>query len=378
MSNTLTNVAPRLFSAFRDVPRELTGILGACNLDFNDKGVAKGDTVKVPIAPVASVGAHTAAQTFSAGADRTPTTIDLTLGQSSVSSWNLTAEDERSLMNGDNAVDMLRQTISQHMRAHVNAMESYAWTVARKNASRGAGTAGTVPFASTSALIPSMAQILDDNGAASIDRSLVISTAAAANLRNLSTLFKVNEAGSDALLRTGVLGQLYGFNIRQSAQIVSKTAGTGTNYVSDSSGDLPVGTTSIPIDVGSGTVLAGDVVTWTGDTNKYVVLTGVTAAGTIVIQEPGLKIALPNDTAMTIGAAASAHIALQKNALCMVARPGLQPAGGGIEQMTISDPVTGLAFLLVRAVGDGMASWYLRVVYDAFSPNGYAMAQLLG
>jgi hypothetical protein len=53
MANTLTALAPLLFSAARSVPRELTGIIGAVNTNYDDKGVAKGDTVTAAVAPTA-------------------------------------------------------------------------------------------------------------------------------------------------------------------------------------------------------------------------------------------------------------------------------------------------------------------------------------
>ena len=44
-----------------------------------------------------------------------------------------------------------------------------------------------------------------------------------------------------------------------------------------------VGDTTIGIDTGSGTVLAGDVVTFAGDTNKYIVATGAGRNMTITV-----------------------------------------------------------------------------------------------
>lgn len=377
MANTFTSLVPLLFSAARVVPRELVGVLGAVNRDFNDKGVAKGDTVTIGVSPVATVGAFTPAQAFTAGTDRTPTSAVLTLGQEGVSSWNLTAEQERSLDNSQTAQDILKQTVEQHIRAHVNAIESYAWGVARKAASRSTGTAATSPFATDQKPLADALKILLDNGVPKMDLSCIIDTVAGADLRKVANLFKVNEAGEGDLLRQGILGNLYGFNIRESAAVTAVTKGTGASYTSSTAG-FAIGATTIALITGTGTVLAGDTVTFTGDTNKYVVKTALTG-GNIVLQEPGLKIALAaSAVAMTVGATATQNICLAKNAVSVVARPGLQPVSPAIDQTVISDPISGLSFLLYRNVGDGMASWYMRVVYDAFAPNPYAIAQLLG
>lgn len=378
MANNWSAIAPILYGAGRIVPRELTGLIAAVDVDFSDKNVAKGDTVTVPISPVATVGAFTAAQTFTAGTDRTATSKILTLGQENVSSWNMTSEQERSLGNGGTGDDVLAQTTKQHIRAHVNAIETYLWGVARKAASRATGTAATSPFATDQKPLADALKIMLDNGAGNMDMSAVIDTVAGADLRKVANLFKVNEGGNDSLLRYGVLGSLYNFDIRESAAVTTATKGTGTLYTSSAAG-FAIGATSIPIITGSGTVLAGDVVTFAGDTNKYVVTTGLAAPGTLVIAEPGLRIALAaSAVAMTVGNTATQNLCLRRDAVKLVARPGLQPETPAIQQWTIADEQSKLSFLVYRAVGDGMASWYMRTVFDAVAINPYAVVQLLG
>jgi hypothetical protein len=353
-------------------------MLGAVTTNFNDKGVAKGDTVAIGVAPVQTVADVTPAQTFTVGTDRTPTSKILTLNQFKETTWNLTPEQERSLMNSGVAQDILAQTITQGIRALVNTMEGYVTGVAYQNSSRSFGTAGTTPFGSNFNEIANLRKILDDNGAPLGDRSLVINTAAGANMRNLSSLYQVYSRGSDATLAQGVLLDIEGFKIRESAQIKTPTKGTGASYTTTTAG-FAVGVTSIPLITGSGTILAGDTITIAGDTNKYVVATGIAAPGTVVIQEPGLLQAVPASAqAVTVGNTAAQNLAFDRNAVVLVARPALQPEGALAEQMVISDPVTGLSFLLLRVPGNAITSWYLRIVYDSFVPNPYALATLLG
>ena len=382
MANTFTAIAPVLYGAARTVPRELVGLLGAVKRDFNDQGAAKGDTVKIGVSPIATIADFTAAQTFVAGTDRTPTTSSLILNQEKVSSWNMTAEEERSLENSGTAQDSLAQTVQQHIRAHVNAIETYAWGVARVAASRSTGTAGTDPFATDQKPLADALKILLDNGAGNMDLAAVIGTTAGTNLRKVSNLFKANEAGSPDLLRNGVLGQLYNFDIRESAAVTTAAKGTMTGALINSAA-MAVGTTSLVFDGGTQGAtgfVAGDTITIAGDAvNKYIVKTGIVAAsGTVVIQEPGLLIAIADNAAITVGNIATQNLCLRRDAVAVVARPGLQPVSADIDQMVLSDPASGLSFLLYRKVGQGMASWYMRTVFDAFAPNPYAIAQLLG
>lgn len=380
MANVLTAVAPALFSEGRIVPRERVGFIQSVDTNFNDQGAAKGDTVKITVAPTMATSAFTPSQTFSVGTDGTPTTLQLTLNQSKEVSWNLTAEEEKSLMNSGVAQDFAAQRIKQAIRVATNEIESYVGTLADVSASRAYGTAGTTPFGTAANLTDSagVARILIDNGCPMDQCSLILDSAAGANIRGVqSSLFKVNEAGSEHLLRHGILGQLHGFDLRESAGVAAHVKGTGASYTTNAAG-YAVGATSLTLITGTGTILAGDILTVAGDTNKYVVKTALTG-GVVVLQEPGLKVAIAaSATAVTVGNAATSNIAIHKSAICLVARPALQPVGGGAEQMVITDEVSGLSFLLVRMVGSGMSSWYLRFVYDAFAANPYAMAKLLG
>ncbi|MBE9933819.1 hypothetical protein HAX34_00495 [Escherichia coli] len=78
-------------------------------------------------------------------------------------------------------------------------------------ASRAVGTAGTTPFGVKDDLSDAALarQVLEDNGAPTTDLQMVLGSTAIANLRGKqSVLFKVNESGTEQLLREGVLGRL--------------------------------------------------------------------------------------------------------------------------------------------------------------------------
>ena len=93
--------------------------------------------------------------------------------------------------------------------------------------------------------------------------------------------------------------------------------------------------------------MAGDVVTFVGDSNKYVVTTGVTAAGTITIAEPGLQQTLADGVAMTIGdTSAEQNMYFDRNAVVLLTRLPAMPDGGDSadDVMQIVDPLTGIAF----------------------------------
>jgi hypothetical protein len=51
------------------------------------------------------------------------------------------------------------------------------------------------------------------------DRHIVLNTTAGAAMRGLTQLNSVNSAGNETLLRQGVLGDIMGFAVRESAQV---------------------------------------------------------------------------------------------------------------------------------------------------------------
>lgn len=376
MANVLAALSAILFSTARIIPSEMTGYLGAISTDFDDKGVALGGTVKVQSVPKLSVGATpTPSMAFAAGADRTPTTIDLILNQTAQVSWNLTAEEERRLLTSENAQETLRQTVEQGWRSLRNQIEAYLGTVAKNSASRAVGTAGTTPFGSNTNDLVDLQTLLKANGAGD-QRALIMNLAASAAMQKLSNLQKISEAGDGQLLRNGVLGRLHGFDLRESAGVAAHTKGTGSGYLVNSAA-LVAGSTTIPVDTGTGTILAGDVLAIAGDANKYVVKTALTG-GNVVIQEPGLLGAVADNAAITVENNYTGNVGIDRNAMKAVIRPALQPDGAIAEQRVISDDKTGFSALFLRVVGDGMTSWYMRTVYDAFAPNPYGIALFRG
>jgi hypothetical protein len=292
-----------------------------------------------------------------------------------------TGEDIKHVNNGSGFETIYGDQIKQAIRAIVNAIELMAWQEAYKNASRAYGTAGTTPFGSNFNEIPQLRKILVDNGCPVDDGqvSLVLDTTAGAALRSLAQLQKANEAGGDVLLRQGTLLNLQNLMLKESGQIGVVTKGTGATYQSNNAAGYTAGSSSIAVDTGSGTVLAGDIVTFTGDTNKYVVNTAL-AAGSLAIGTPGLRAALADNVAMTVGNNYTANIALHRAALEVGVRPPAMPMGGdaAVDSLLIADPRSGLAFEVAAYKGYMKAMFEVRCVAGAKAWKPDFIATLLG
>lgn len=383
-SLTLTSLTENIFRAKDRVARELVGFIPSVLINSGSEGVSINGTVRsfVTAAPTLNTS-YTPAMTIPSADDQTITAETMTIGQVANVRIPLRGEDLRQLDNTAGGQRVIDDMIAQALRKVVNTIESYLGTIIYKGASRAVGTAGTTPFASNHNTVNSLRQILVDNGAPLDDVSLVINSAAGVNLRNLSHLYKVNEAGTSELARQGILLDISGIKIRESYGVASHTAGAGTGALIN--GAEAVGQTTLTYDtltVNTTGIKAGDIVTFAADTtNKYVVKTGTTAtAGDIVIANPGLLIAAPDNNAITVGSSYTANVGFHRNAVELVVRPPAMPYGGdaAVDRMTVVDDKSGLVFDFALYKGYGMNSLEVTCFYDAKVWKSEFVATLLG
>jgi hypothetical protein len=364
MSNTLTGLLPTIYRALDVVLRELTGFIPAVTMDASAEAVAKNQTLSYPITAAQSAGNITPAAT---GPDPSAETVSpgtVTISKFRSTSFFWEGEEQKGVGGLYNMI--LQDQFAQAMRTLTNEVEADLAAL-YVNASRAYGTAGTTPFDSTNKLTftAQLLKMLKDNGAPQGDLQLVLDTTAGAALRSLTELYKANESGNESLLRRGVLLDLMAMAVRESAQVKLHTKGTGASYAVDLTAGYAAGLTTVHIDSGTGTILAGDIITnsKTGrDTNKYVVKTGFAgdADGDIVLQNPGLKVAWVNNDLVAVGNGYTANMAFSRSAIHLLVRPPAMPEGGdAADDITyITDPQTGLTFQVA------MYRQYRRIAYE--------------
>lgn len=347
MANTLTALIPSLYEALDVVSRELVGAIPAASLDASVSRAAVGQLVTSFVTPTATATDITPGVNPPNDGDQTIGNIQLSITKARRVPFRWNGEETLGLNNnGSGAANIRNGQMAQAIRTLVNEMERDVVTAARVGASRAYGTAGTTPFASTLGDPAQLRKILDDNGTPLNDRALIIDTTAGASIRTLAQLTKANEAGTALTLRSGELLDLHGFSIHESAGVGVNTKGTGASYTSNTAG-YAVGATDITLITGTGTVLAGDIVTFAGDTNKYVVAVGTAAAGVISLAAPGLRVALAaSAVAMTIGASYTGNIAFSRGSLVLATRAPALPDGGdlAVDRVLVTDPRSGISF----------------------------------
>lgn len=349
MANTLTNLIPDFYEALDIVSREITGFLGAVNTDNRIERAALNQDVVVPVTQAQASADNTPGQEVPDTGDQEIDNVKVTISKSKHVPIRWNGEQTKAYKSNGLFSSTLAQQSAQGIRTLVNEMEA---DIAAEylRTSRAYGVAGTTPFASDLSAAANAKKILDDNGAPMSDRSMVIDTTAGVNLRTLANLNQTNQAGTDQTLRRGVLLPLFGMDIRESAQVAQHIAGTGALATTDTAG-YAVGATVITLaSAGTGTIVPGDVISFAGDPNKYLVVVGdtdVSDGGSITIAAPGLRQALPaSAVAITLAANYTANMAFQRNAIQFANRQVAMPEGGdkAIDSTIIIDPQTGLAF----------------------------------
>jgi hypothetical protein len=384
-ANTITGLIPTLYKAMDKVLREQLGFLPAVYVNSDVERVAKDQTIRYPI-----VGAMVAADVTPAAAVTEPSGKTVGYGDMSISKvrkvpFHWTGEDQ---LNLGGLYDTVKENqFEQAFRVLVNEMEADLFSAAKGGASRAYGTPGTTPFGTAADLsdIANIRQILTDNGAWTSDMHMVFSPATGTNIRSKqSSLFKVNEAGDAGLLREGRLGTLQGFGLHESGQITLHTKGTASGYLLDLTAGYAVGSNAIHVDTGTGTILAGDILTNTKtsrDTNKYVVNSGYAgdADGDIVIGKPGNRVAWVNNDPVAVGNNYTGNFAFERNALHLLTRLPQMPKEGALgEHEVVTDPFSGISFLVSTYAGYHEVIIEVSVAWGVKAAKSDAIATLLG
>ena len=381
VANTLTDLIPTIFDARDTVSREPIGLLGAVQLFAGAERAAKDQVIRRGYTPVVTSSTFTPVMAVADGTGQTFT--NRTLSIDTIEKVEIPWTGEQKLSLNEAGVDQyLSQQFAQAFRTLSNKVE-LAVAARHVLASRAYGDGGTNPFASTLADTAQLRKILQDNGAPMSDLQLAIDTTAGAAMRTLGQLTKANEANDSNLLRKGVLMDVHGFAIRESGQIKQTvTSGTGASATTNSAG-YAIGATTITLaSAGTGTIIAGDVIRFTGHGDQYVVKTGdadVSNGGTIVLQEPGLRVALAASAIdITVEEASSRNMAFDRGAIGVVVRPPAMGRDAATDSMLVTDPISKITFDVRRYAGQGMEQYFIGLGWGTVVWKPENLALLLG
>ena len=345
--NTLTGLVPDMYEAMDVVSRELAGLIPAVTLNASAATAALNQNIRVDVEPEGNLVDITPAMQVPEPTGQTSGFVDIRITNSKAAEFGFNGDGQLGLNSGPGYPSVRVQKIAQAIRRVTNAVELDLAGL-YSSFSRAVGTAGTTPFGTANDFTAAAQarQVLKDNGG-DIDPQLVFNTNAGVNM--IGKQSAVNAAGTDTLLRQGVLLDVAGMPLRESAQIFTPAAGTGANATTNAAG-YAIGATVITLaSAGTGTIIAGDVITIAGQSSQYVVASGdadVSNGGTITLAAPGLRIAIAGSTtAITVVAAAARNMCFARSALVLAARSPARPEEGDMAEdvIVITDPRSGLS-----------------------------------
>lgn len=313
----------------------------------------RGDTVVVPIPSQRSDSDVTdvvPSNTPPAPSDITPRYASVTLSNWKKVNFALTDFEVSKLSAGtmsdefSGAIDVLAGNIIRSVMANYTGIYQYA------------GTAGTTPFASSTASAASARKLLNISGAPMENRAMILNFDADANSIGLSLFQQYLQKGDSETLREGTIKRALGFDWAVDGYLPTFTGGTlsnGTTKAALINGAATVGVSTINIDSGTltGTLVVGDLFTVAGDSQQYVVTGNKTASSNAISAlafSPPAKVAWADNAVITFVASHDvAGLALHRQALAFASKPlDDVTLEGGSQIRQIPDPVSGLTLCL--------------------------------
>ena len=366
--NTLSGLVVTIYDALDTVAREQIGFIPAVRKwNFPGRKVAQNEPITFPKVPAFSAPtAISASNIVSDPAGMVVGNDTMYMDQVNQISWGWNGEEAVGLGNSGIFATTQADAFKQAFRAHANQIEA---NLAGQylHASRAVGTAGTTPFGTTDDLtdLSTLRQVLEDNGLWFDGKMHFIGNSSAlSNLRGKQPfVWRANEFGSKDAQLTGTITKLEGFNLHQSGFVQTHT--TGGRVGASSTGSYVAGATAITINSsGSGTSLPGDVISFAGLSDKYVI-DSTTSATILNLSAPGLVTSL-GAVGMTDSSSYVGNMGIYEDALVLISALPNLPEGGdqAVARMTVQDPISGLLFEVSEYKG------FRKVIYVVASAWG--------
>ena len=367
--NTLTGLIPTIYTALDVVSREQTGFIPAVSRDAKADAAAKDQIVRAPVAPPTKTEDIIPGPSAPNTGDQNITGVDVTITKAKMAPVKWNGEEQLAIGPSGNYDVILADQFSQAFRALSNEMDADLAALYYKS-SRAVGAPKDTPFSIKDDLSDAALarQILVDNGSPTTDMRMVLGGEAMASIRGKqSVLFKANEAGTDQLLREGIIGRVMGFNLHESANIKRTAKSTASGYKVN--GAKKEGDIIVAISAGTGGIAVGTAVKFDGDDNQYLVVAATSSS--ITIAAPGLRQDLADQAAVTVLSEFAPNMAFDRNAFLLACRTPAMPKGGDTadDVMNVTDPVSGITFQIA------LYRQYRQVRYEVGVAWGVASVQ---
>jgi hypothetical protein len=374
MANDIDALIPKIIGKGALVLREEAVMPRLVNTDYSEDAKQKGAVIDVSISPPKTVSAVTAAAVPPTPADTELEKVSITLDKHYKANFHLTAAEEAKTMN---VPGFISSQMDQCFRAVANQVNSDLFAL-YTNVYGYTGTAGTVPFLTTTIAATDARKQLNKQLAPKGNRSFVMSPDAEANALNLAAFQYVANSGDSSVSREGEIGRRLGFDFQATTSVPTHTStpltagactvnGVQAAGVGSTDGGR-TGTLSIAKATNASPLVAGDVFTITGFTQTYTVVTAVSliVGNTTVTISPALQTATAGGEVIVLKATHIVNLAFNREAFALAIRPeeilpDSMPAG--TKSSSYVDPVSGMAFRIDQIPGYRQKTFEVSVLY---------------
>lgn len=356
MSNTLTAIMPKILARGLMALRERTVMPRLVNSDYSTEAKQKGSTVDVPYSTEKTATDVTPSNTPPAPSNSTPATVQITLDQWKKVDFHLTDNDILKInaqkdfipLEMQESVNALARAINLHIHQQYKGVYGYV------------GTAGTTPFGASGAALgvkgATLSRMtLNDQRCPAEPRAGVLDFTAEAEALALAQFSDAEKVGSDGVKIRGEIGMKYGTQWVADDQVLTHIAGTITTGLAVKAATAHAAgvktiTATTAASTGACALLEGDIITFAGDSQTYVLTANATqasAATDISLSiEPGLKIALSGGEAIAVKASHVVNLVFHRDAIAYAQRNLEVDNEFGARMMSMTDPQTGISLRL--------------------------------
>ena len=360
-TNTLTNVIPQLLAQGLVTLRENAVMPRLVNADYSAQAANRGSSVDIPIP--ASISAATVTPGYADPNDDgiNPGQITLNLDQWKEAPFFMTDREMMEVMDGT-----IPMQAAEAVKALANDVDQYLLGL-YTGVYTAVGTAGTTPFATDVTVATSARKYLNNYLAPMTDRRFVFNPDVEANALGLRAFQDVAWTGDARGINEGQIVRKLGFDWHLDQNVKDHTAGTAENIEVHTT--AAAGATTVKLKGGDGPLKAGDIITFAGHDQQYVVgadTDTLDSGGKDTTITPALKVEVSDDVNVTLVASHAANLAFHRDAIAFANRPLLDSAEGlGSQIMSMQDPVSGLTLRLEVSRQYKRTRWSFDILYGA-------------
>lgn len=365
-TNTTTEVIPKLLAQGMLALRQMAVMPRYVNRGYEAIAGEQGSSIDIPIPSAITAVAVTPSYVPPDDAGFVPTKVSILLDQWWEAPFFLSDKDMLEVMNGT-----IPMQASEAIKSLANKIDLLLIAKAESTFYSYSGVAGVTPFQNDLSEFLDADQQLNDALTPMDNRFVAISSRAKAAAMGLRQFTDASFRGDTAGMIKGEIGEKLGAFWFMDQNLTRHTSGTWTN-VGTTTGTNAAGQTTVNLTGGTGSIVAGDKITFSGaDTTVYNVASATgTAPTTALVLTQNLVTAKSSTETVTVKASHRQNFLFHRDALALASRPfaGADPMGLGTFQSAV-DPVSGLALRLEVTRQHKRTRWSFDILCGVGAPR---------